>query len=136
VQSELANKALVGRMHAELLEARDGSRVDEFFAPEFVSHSMPAPLSPDRDGARRFMEGIADALPDLEVEIDLILAEGDLVAVRSIIRGTHQHELMGVPASGRRVAIDGIDILRFADGRIVEHWGLTNMLGFFAQAGS
>lgn len=132
---EVANKALIERMHSELVQGRDGSRVEQFFAPEFVSHSMPAPLTPDRVGVRRFMEGVADALPDLSVDIDVMVAEGDLVAVRSIMRGTHRRELMGVPPSGRRVAIDGIDILRIADGRIVEHWGLTNVLGFLEQSG-
>lgn len=81
------------------------------------------------------MEGVAEALPDLTVEVQLMVAEGDLVAVRSIMRGTHRGELMGVPPSGRRVAIDGIDILRVVDGRIVEHWGLTNVLGFLEQSG-
>lgn len=129
------NKALIAHMHSELVEARDKGAVERFFAADFVSHSMPAPLTPDREGARRFMEGVAEALPDLTVEVQLMVAEGDLVAVRSIMRGTHRGELMGVPPSGRRVAIDGIDILRVVDGRIVEHWGLTNVLGFLEQSG-
>jgi steroid delta-isomerase-like uncharacterized protein len=132
---EPANKELVRRMHSELVGRRDSSRLDDFLASDFVSHSAPPGYAPDRDGARRFLEMLAAALPDLSVTIDLIVAEGDLVAVRTTMRGTHEGELAGLPASGRRVAVDAVDILRIDDGRVVEHWGLTNMLGLLEQAG-
>lgn len=122
-------------MHAELLESRDPAKVEEFFAPDFVSHNMPPGLPAGVEGVRRFLAGFAAALPDLTVTIDVLVAENDLVAVRTTVCGTHRGPLMGVPPSGRRLAVDGTDIVRLEDGRIVEHWGLTNTVGLMRQVG-
>lgn len=124
-------------MHVELLESRDPARVERFFAPEFRSHNQPPELPGGVAGVREFLAAFAAALPDLTVEIDVELAEGDLVAVRTTTRGTHSGApLFGIPPTGRRLAIDGTDIVRIADGRIVEHWGLTNTAGLLRQSGA
>jgi steroid delta-isomerase-like uncharacterized protein len=132
---EARNKQLVRRMHAELLESRDPGRVEEFFAPDFVSHNMPPGFPAGVEGVRCFLEAFAIALPDLTVTIDVLVAEDDLVAVRTTTRGTHRGRFMGVRPTGRRLAIDGTDIVRLQDGRIVEHWGLTNTVGLLRQVG-
>lgn len=87
------------------------------------------------EGVKRFSSIFADALPDLTVTIDVELAEGDLVALRTTTRGTHRGTLLGVPPSGRPLEIDGTDIVRIEDGMIVEHWGLTNTVGLIRQVG-
>jgi steroid delta-isomerase-like uncharacterized protein len=107
--------------------------VDEFFAPDFVSHSIPPGLPPGVEGVKRFFAILRDALPDVEVSIDDLVADGDKVAVATTISGTHEGELMGLPATGRRVAVAGLDLLRIEDGRIVEHRGLTDMVGLMRQ---
>ena len=122
-------------MHEELLTTRDPALVDEFFAENFRSHNMPAGFPPGRDGVRRFFAAFAEGLSDLDVSVDVLLAEDELVAVRTTTRGTHSGPLLGIPASGRRIEIDGTDILRVRDGRIVEHWGLTNTVGALEQVG-
>jgi steroid delta-isomerase-like uncharacterized protein len=132
---EERNKELIRRMHVELIEERHLDRVDEFFAPNFVSHNQPPGLAPGVDGVRRFFSLFADALPDLTVTIDVELAERDLVALRTTTRGTHRATLLGIPASGRRLEIDGTDIVRIEGDRIVEHWGLTNTVGLIQQVG-
>ena len=130
------NKLLVERMHAELLERRDPAAVDEYFAPDFVSHNLPPGFPPGSEGVRQFFTTFAGALRDVKVTIDTIVAEGDLVAVRTTTRGTHTGALFGIPASGRQLAIDGTDIVRVEDDRIVEHWGLTNTVGALQQVGA
>jgi predicted ester cyclase len=129
------NKELVRRVHAELVEARDPARIDEFFAPAFVSHNMPPGWPNGVDGVRRFMAMFGEALPDLTVTIDALLAEGDLVAVRTTSRGSFRGELLGIPPTGSEIAVDGTDIVRVEDGRIIEHWGLTNTVGLLQQVG-
>jgi predicted ester cyclase len=133
---ELGNRDLIRRMHEVLADTRDPARVDDFFAPQFVSHSMPPGLPPDREGVKQFLSGLLEGLPDLTIDLDLVIVEEDLVTVRSTMRGTHEGSLMGAPASGRRVAVDGIDIMRVEDGRIVEHWGLTDTVGLLHQVGT
>jgi predicted ester cyclase len=107
---------LVRRLHSELLSARDPDVVDSFFAREFVSHNNPPGFPPGVEGVKRFFSMFRDAFPDVEVEIDEIVAEGDRVAVATTFTGTHQGELMGVAPTGRRVAVTGIDIVRVVDG--------------------
>jgi predicted ester cyclase len=124
---------LVRRLHAALLDSRDPDVVDSFFAADFVSHNNPPGFPPGVEGVKRFFSMFRDAFPDVTVEIDEIVAEGDRVAVATTFSGTHQGELMDMAPTGRRVAVTGIDIVRVADGKIVEHRGLTDIVGLMRQ---
>ena len=135
VEADAPNKRLVARMHEDLLATRDPALVDEFFAEDFESHNMPPGFPAGREGVRRFFASFADGLSELDVSVDVVLAEDDLVAVRTTTRGTHTGPLLGIAATGRRLEIDGTDIVRVRDGRIVEHWGLTNTVGALEQVG-
>jgi predicted ester cyclase len=135
VESPAANKALIERMHADLLGTRNPDLVGRYFAPGFKSHNMPPGLPPGVDGVQEFFVAFADALPDIEVKVNAILAEGDMVAVATTTSGTHSGRLLGLAPTGQRLEIDGTDIVRLADGLIVEHWGLTNTVGVLQQVG-
>ncbi len=65
-----------------------------------------------------------------------MIAEGDKVVIRQTWSGTHKGEFMGIPATGRRVSIAVIDIIRVADGRFVEHWGQLDLMGMMQQLGA
>jgi predicted ester cyclase len=65
-----------------------------------------------------------------------VVTEGDEVWAQTMIRGTQQGEFLGVPASSRRVEVAGIDRLRFRDGKVVEHWGVTDILSLMQQVGA
>jgi predicted ester cyclase len=99
---------LVRRLHAEVLAARDLGVVDEFFAPDFVSHTNPPGLPDDIEGVRRFFAMFRDAMPDVEVTIDELIVDGDRAAVATTITGTHTGGLLGLPASGQRVDVVGV----------------------------
>jgi predicted ester cyclase len=135
VEPAPANKALIERMHADLLGTRDPKLVGRYFAPGFRSHNLPPGLPAGVDGVRQFFAAFAEALPDIEVKVNAILAEGDLVAVATTTSGTHRGPLLGVAPTGRRLQIDGTDIVRLEDGLIVEHWGLTDTVGVLQQVG-
>jgi steroid delta-isomerase-like uncharacterized protein len=126
---------LVRRFHAELLAARDPAVVDAFFGDGFVSHNMPPGFPPGRDGVKLFFSTFRDAFPDIEVEVDELVAEGDRVAVATTFTGTHTGSIMGMEPTGKRVSVTGIDIVRVAEGRIVEHRGLTDVVGLMRQLG-
>jgi predicted ester cyclase len=76
------------------------------------------------------------AFPDLTLSADDLLGDGDRVVLRWTAHDTHQAELMGMPATGRRVTMTGIDILRVVDGRIVERWGEFNGVEMLQQLGT
>ena len=74
-----------------------------------------------------FNRVLRPAFPDLSVEIHDQIAEGDKVTTRKTVRGTHRGELLGVAPTGKHVEIDVIDIVRLAEGRYVEHWGVNTL---------
>jgi steroid delta-isomerase-like uncharacterized protein len=75
------------------------------------------------------------AFPDVAATLHELVAQGDQVAVRYTLEGTHQGPFAGVPGTGKRVTLSGIAIFRLAEGRITEGWGCADFLGFFQQLG-
>jgi predicted ester cyclase len=65
-----------------------------------------------------------------------MVAEGDLVSARFVFTGTHQGEFMGVPATGKRVEVEGFDLVRVRDGRATEHWGQMDAMALMQQLGA
>ena len=76
------------------------------------------------------------AFPDIHFHLEHEIAEGDLVTTRFTGHGTHQGELMGIPATGKEVTFSGIVILRFSNGKIVERWEEFDMMGMMMQLGA
>jgi predicted ester cyclase len=109
---------------------------EALLAPELISHNLPPGLPDGREGARIFYETLLSAFEDLEIAIDELIADGDRAAAATTMRGTHTGELMGIAPSGRRIAVTGIDVVRVADGQIVEHRGLTDTVGLLRQVGA
>ena len=76
------------------------------------------------------------AIPDLRVVVEDMIAEGDKVAVRYTLEGTHEGELFGVPPTGQRLSIKSISVERVSDGKIIEHWRVTDSLDMMQQLGA
>ena len=93
----------------------------------------PEPL--DADGHKAFMFGLLTAFPDSNFIVDDVVAEGDKVAVRHRLQGTHQAELQGIPATGRQVEIGGIVIFRIENGMVAEAWLNADIMGMMQQLG-
>jgi predicted ester cyclase len=129
------NVELIRRLHDELLGSRDLATVEDFFAEGFVSHNMPPGLPAGIEGVKGFFGTLRDGLPDVEVTIDELIADSDKVAVATTMSGTHDGELMGFAPTGRRVSVTGIDLVRIDGGKIVEHRGLTDIVGLMRQLG-
>jgi steroid delta-isomerase-like uncharacterized protein len=127
-----ASKDVVRRF---LTEASQGSVsvMDEVFAPTFFNHSPSAGASSDLDGYKQTVSTMLAAFPDFSVTIEDAFAEGEKVAVRVTLRGTHQGALMGIPPTGKQIAIKAISMWRVTDGRIVERWESADMLGLMQQ---
>jgi predicted ester cyclase len=107
--------------------------LDEILGPDYVVH--PEEVH-GRDGLQAMVEGYRNALSGLRVTIDQQFTDGDYVATRFTIRGTHDGELMGTPPTGKDVAFTGITISRCEDGRIAEEWEITDAVGLMGQIGA
>ncbi len=126
-----SNKELYRQFIDRVLNGRDLSAVPQYVAPEFVDHRYP-----NQDGiagTRKFLSYVHQAFPDVHFKAEDIIAENDCVAVRFSIVGTHKGEFQGIEPTGRQVRWSGINIARFANGKIVELWGEADMLGLMRQ---
>ncbi len=106
-------------------------RIDE----AWVGYHPFAEPAPDPERVGRGFAAMAEAFPDLRTAEADSVKEGDKVAFRWLLSGTHEGEFMGVAATGRRVEVMGMDIVRVADGEIVDHWGEFDAMGLLRQIG-
>jgi steroid delta-isomerase-like uncharacterized protein len=130
------NKAIVRRIVDEAQSGHNLDVVDELLAADFVDHSMPPGLPPNREGVKMQFAMFFNAFPDLHVVIHEQVAEGDRVVTRKTFHGTHQGDLNGIPPTGRSVAFDVIDILCVQNGKITDHWNVVDQLGLMHQIGA
>jgi steroid delta-isomerase-like uncharacterized protein len=133
-----ANKALIAR-YLEAIDANgssDWSVLDDFIAEDVVVHSPLLPgCTPDREGIKQAAEIFRQATPGRH-EIRTQVAEGDLVVSHIVARGVHAGELLGIPATGREIETEGIAMHRVAEGKIVEHWQVSDVARVLQQVGA
>lgn len=102
--------------------------IDAYLAPEFVDHNPVSGLPANRDGVRRLFAALWAAFPDLQATIHDQVAEDDKVVTRKTLSGTHDGPFMGRPPTGNRVSFEVIDILRLAEGKVLERWSVVDQL--------
>lgn len=129
------NKLAARRYLDEIWNHGNMNAVDELYAPFFIDHTPAPGTSPDREGVRQSIQMIRDAFPDGRLTIHELIAEGDYVTGRFSFKGTHLGELDGTPPTGKQVTIQGIALSRFANGKIVESWELTDQWLYLRQIG-
>lgn len=123
-----ANRAAALRFMDEVLGRGRIEVLDELVAPDFVEHQPLPPGTPTGiEGLRGFVTAFRSAFPDLEVTVEQAVASEDLVALRSVWRGTHQGEWMGVKPSGEEMTFEAFDVLRMTGGKAIEHWGMDSI---------
>jgi predicted ester cyclase len=123
------NKALVRQYIEEVFNQRQLGAVETFLAPDHVDHTLPKGLPTDLAGTKRAIAMYLRAVPNLQVTVEDLIAEGDRVAIRSTSRGMQRGPLGPIPATGRRVNFSSYLMARIAGGKVVEMWGLDDQLG-------
>lgn len=128
------NKALVRRFFDLGPSRGDLLAADELLADGFTLH-IPLPCSRGIQGMNEVITACRAAFEHLDVTIEDMLADGDRVAARFTARGIHKGAFMGLPATGKCIAMTGIEIFRIENDKIAELWGEANLLGLMAQLG-
>jgi steroid delta-isomerase-like uncharacterized protein len=126
------NRALV-REFLDRWKKRDFAGMSQLWSPDMVHHARSGDYGPD--DVFQLMAGFTAAFPDLEFEIESILADGDLVCTRMTARATHMHDYLGVAATGKTVTCSLMGMVRIANGKIVEHWSVMDELFMLQQLG-
>ena len=128
-------RSIARRTFEEIMPTGD---VDAFRAvtdPNVVDHSARPDERPGIEGAIATMLWLRTVFADQRWEIRQVIVEGDVAVVHATHHGRHVGDRMGIPPTGREVAYDYIHILRFRDGRAVEHWGVRDHLTLMRQLG-
>lgn len=129
------NKAVIRRFVEEVQNNQDWAVYDELNDPAFVNLSAPPGVPADREGGKVYLQALASAYPDARFTVEDMIAEGDQVVTKKTFSGTNTGEFAGMPATGRAVSVQYVDIMRVYDGRIVEHWLSMDRLVWFQQLG-
>ena len=110
---------------------------DDIFQQEFMDHDPVQGQRPGLEGYKQMISAFKSAFPDLRVRNEDVIEDErqNKVVVRWTAQGTHTGELMQIPATGKKVSLKGVDILRVEDGKILERWGEFDALGMLAQLG-
>lgn len=120
----------------DLINAGDIDGFGRQLAADFVERDEIPGLPPTKDGVVQYFRVMVAAFPDMRMDVEDSFASGDKAVARLRVSGTHQGEFMGIPATGKPVSVNLIDITRFGDdGLAREHWGVADMLGMLQQLG-
>ena len=129
------NKTLVREVIEEVWNRGDLEAVDRYFADDYVDHAPLPGQAPGPEGYRAAVSAIREAFPDLHLTLEDIFGEGDKVAFRYTMEGTHRGDFVGIPPTGKPVSVGGMIIARVAEGKAVERWANLDTLGLMQQLG-
>jgi steroid delta-isomerase-like uncharacterized protein len=119
------NKTITRNFYAALTDGKFNV-IDELVSEAFIEHEETPTDADGRDGLHELFTAMHDAFSDFAITIEDMVAEGDKVFVRGTIQGIQRAEFLGIPSKGKPMLVPVADVLRFEEGRIVEHWGLMD----------
>jgi predicted ester cyclase len=128
------NKAVVLRYVEEVWNGHDLDAVDDIVSPRYINHAARTEEY-QRGGARRAVGWLLSVFPDHHFEVEYAASDGETVALRGTMTGTHQGELEGIAPTGERVAVQQSHWFRVVDGKVAEHWAVRDDLGMLQQLG-
>jgi steroid delta-isomerase-like uncharacterized protein len=106
---------------------------DDLVAANCVDHDPAPGQVAGPDGYKALFADMRTAFPDLAVDVETLVADDDQVAFAYTLTGTHQGPFQGHEPTGRAVKVRGLQISKFADGKMVERWGSSDELGILKQ---
>jgi predicted ester cyclase len=130
-----ANKAMARRTLEEIFPACDVEGLAEVTSPNVIAHGARPGEPAGLQGVTQTMLWLGRVFSEQRWEIQHVIGDGDLVAVHATHHGRHTGDLMGMPPTGREVAYDYVHILRFRDGKAIEHWSVRDDATLMRQLG-
>jgi predicted ester cyclase len=131
------NKQVYRQFVEQVMNQANLAALDEILAPDFVEHEhLPPGIPMNREGVKQLFAMYHGGLSDVHVRIEDEIAEGDKVVARLTVQARHTGDFAGIPATGKQVSFEVIDICRIANKKMLEHWGVTDQLTLMQQLGA
>jgi steroid delta-isomerase-like uncharacterized protein len=130
------HQAVVRRYIEEAWNKGNVGIIDELMSARYARYMGVGAPPLDREGQKQRILTFRRAFPDLRLDVEDMVADGEKVSFRLVLRGTHQGEFLGVRPTGNVMQVGAVDIARFEGGKIVEQWGQTDLLGLMRQIGA
>jgi predicted ester cyclase len=129
------NKKNIQRLFNEGMNEKKFQILDELISEKYVNHGIPnAPQGVK--GFKAIIELFTNAFPDMKINVQEIIADGDSVATRGYFTGTHKGDFNGIGATGKKVRVDYIDFWKMSSGKAVENWVQMDNVGLMQQIGA
>jgi predicted ester cyclase len=127
-------KSIVLRFNREVIDEDNLQSFHELMHDNFINHTAPPGADNGKQGILQSIHhGLRTAFPDLKAIVHDIVSEGDRVAARKSLRGTHQGMFMSIPPTGKKISIEVFEIVKVKDGRYLEYWGMNNLANVIAE---
>jgi steroid delta-isomerase-like uncharacterized protein len=135
--AQMSNKQIAERLLVEVWNKGNLSLVDELLTADYQNHDTTNPFAEQKgpDGYKKLVGMYLEAFPNTTFTIRDQIESGDKVVTRWTVEGTHKGVLMGIPPTGKDAKATGINIDRFADGKVAESWGNWDTIGMMRQLG-
>ncbi|MGI4828990.1 MAG: ester cyclase [Janthinobacterium lividum] len=134
--SQEANIATAKKM-GEAINKGNFEEFNNIFAPDVVDHDPAPDQGKGPQGFIGFFTEFRSAFPDLKISVDHMVADDDNVAIAYTIQGTQQGPFEGIPATGKKIKVRGMQIAKFnANAQIKERWGSSDQMGIMQQIGA
>ena len=125
------------RLVDEVINGGNVATFDDLTTPDFVEHEeLPPGIPKNREGVKQFFSLLHTAFPDARATVENLVVQGDMVAARLVVTGTHRGDFAGIPPTGKQVSIQVFDLVRVIDGKMTEHWGLSDQFSLLQQLGA
>jgi steroid delta-isomerase-like uncharacterized protein len=129
------NKAIVRRMTEEFYNQGNIESADDFFAATYMHHDPASPHMRNRDDLKQGLRAFRAGCPDLHITTEDLFADGDMITKRWTYHATHTSDLAGLPPTGNRITMSGLELFRLEGGKIVESWLGYDNLSLMQQLG-
>ena len=129
------NIEIVSRFEHAFREG-DQATIDELCHPGLVDHNPAPGEEPTLAGFKQKVAGFKASFPDLKEDLHDIIASGDTVATRWVVTGSLQREIMGIPASGQAIRVEGMNFYRLENGRVTDIWAQFDGVALMQQLGA
>ena len=124
------------RLLYDLINAGDLEGFSQRLSDDFVEREPVPGFAPTKAGVTEYFQMLLAAFPDMQMDAQDVIASGDKAVARGLVTGTHEGPFLGMPATGKRIQMQLIDIIRFDDdGLALEHWGVADQFSLMQQLG-